>query len=108
MPFNHFSKVSVETSWSHLVHIKQQQIKNKSKMLEYVELVTLLVKHDEFINICNDIIAPSACYWKYTANSVTTSDGKWRCIVIEDEQSNRKLILYTGGRKYPLYAAICV
>ena len=107
MPFNHFSKVSTETTWSHLVHIKQLQIKSNCEMLEYTELVTLLVKQDEFKKICNAIILPDVCYQKYTADSLTTSDGKWRCIVLKDEQSNQKLILYTSGRKYPLYAAIC-
>lgn len=107
MPFNHFYKVSDGTSWSDLICTKQIQIEKRSKMLEYVELATISVMHDEFNKICDDIASPNICYRKYTADSVATLDGKWKCITIREEQSNRKLILYTGGRTYPLYAAVC-
>lgn len=107
MPFNHFSRVFAETSWSDLVCANQLQIKNGCKMLEYVELVTISIMHNEFDEICNDITRSHNCYQKYTTKSVATSDGKWKCIIIKDEQSHRKLIFYTGGRIYPLYAAIC-
>lgn len=107
MPFNHFSKISDGSSWSDLICTKKIQIEKSSKMLEYVELVTISVMHGEFNRICDDIASPNICYRKYTADSVATLDGKWKCITIRDEQSNRKLILYTSGRKYPLYAAVC-
>lgn len=82
------------------------QILNKSKKIKYLEIATLEISQFEFDKICKDISIPNSCYLKYARQSVAKTDGIWRCIILRNEQDARKIILYTAGRTYPLYAAI--
>lgn len=106
MPFCHFSRVFDGTTWSDLKVNTKLQTSNKCKKLEYVELVLVAVEQYEFDIMCNDLSKSRDCYQKYADKSVAGLDGKWKCIVIENIQSKKKIIIYTAGRKYPLYAAI--
>jgi len=107
MPFCHFSRVYKGTSWADLKANKRLQIARNCKELEYYELITVTVDQAEFDQICNDVSCTRPCYQKYAYQSLPTSDGKWNCIVIKNRQSEQKIILYTAGRMYPLYAAVC-
>lgn len=106
MPFCHFSRVYKGTTWLSLRATSEWQSKNNCKKLEYLEITTITVDQTEFKAICDDISYPRDCYREFTSESRTTSDGKWKCIVIEDRKSGQQIILYTAGRVYPLYAAI--
>lgn len=46
-----------------------------------------------------------SCYQKYAHQSTSSSDGKWKCIIIKSHNNKQKIILFTAGRIYPLYAA---
>ncbi len=107
MPFCHFSKVHKGTSWATLKANKQLQLSRKCREIEYVDLITIMVDQTEFDLICNDVSSTRSCYRKYTNQSIATSDGKWKCIIIKNKHNEQKIIVYTAGRTYPLYAAIC-
>lgn len=107
MPSCHFSRVYEKTTWSDLKAASGQQVKNNCKKLEYAEIATITVEQAEFKLICSDVSYPRDCYRKYTPQSCAASDGKWKCIVIKERKSGQQIILYTAGRIYPLYAAIC-
>ncbi len=107
MPFCYFSKVNEGTSWSDLKVNKQLQTSRECKKTEYSELVALTVDQKTFDDICNDVSCTKDWYQKYTHQSIATLDGKWKCIVVKKQQSEQKIILYTAGCIYPLYAAIC-
>lgn len=107
MPFCHFSRVYKGTSWMDLKANKQLQLSNKCKMIEFIELVAITVGPEEFNLLCTDLSSARSCYEKYSHQSISTLDGKWKCIVIKNQFGNQKIILYTAGRIYPLYAAVC-
>jgi hypothetical protein len=106
MPFCHFSRVYKGTSWTDLKGNEQLQLFRNCKKLEYTELVSVVVDQEEFEQICNDVSIVRSCYQKYTHQSIADLEGKWKCIVIRSQHSKRKIILYTAGRIYPLYAAV--
>lgn len=107
MPFCHFSKVYKGTSWDELKANKLLQVARNCRELEYSELVTITVEQAEFDQMCNDVSCMRPCYRKYANQSLASLDGKWKCIVIDNEKSKQRIILYTAGRMYPLYAAVC-
>lgn len=107
MPFCHFSRVYQGTSWTDLTANMQLQVTRSCKKLEYHSLIQIEVDPSEFNQICNDVSITQSCYRKYTKQSLATLDGKWQCITIKNRQTGQKLILYTAGQTYPLYAAIC-
>ena len=107
MPFCHFSKIFAGTTWEDIkVNNKLQSSKN-CKMIEYKELAIISVEQSVFNLICMDISKPQYCYQKYCHESCADSTGKWNCIIIECIQTKQKIIMYTAGQTYPLYAAIC-
>lgn len=75
--------------------------------MEYLELITIVANQEEFDIICNDVSCTRSCYQKYTHQSTSTLDGRWKCIIIKNQRNNQKIILYTAGHIYPLYAAVC-
>lgn len=93
-------------SWADLKANEQLQLSRKCKTLEYVELISIGVAQKEFDLICNDVSSARSCYQKYTHQSIATLDGKWKCIIIKSQHSKQKIILYTAGRIYPLYASV--
>lgn len=106
MPFCRFSKVYEGTSWLDLKFNMQYQISKKCKEMEYLELATIVVDSIEFGQICNDLSCARDCYRKYAHRSVATLDGKWQCLIIQNQNHSQKIILYMAGCLYPLYAAI--
>lgn len=107
MPFCHFSRAYKGTSWADLKSNEQLQITRGCKKMEYLELISIVVNQNEFNTICNDVSKARNCYQKYAHQSIATLDGKWRCIIIKNRHSKQKIVLYTAGRIYPLYAAVC-
>lgn len=106
MPFCHFSRVFAGMTLADLKNIYGIQEERKCKRMEYIELVLINVEQFEFTQICHDISKPQDCYQKYSLESNADFTGKWKCIVIENEQTKDRIILYTAGRISPLYAAI--
>ena len=106
MPFCHFSKICKSISGSKIKANTLLQITNNCKKIEYLKLIDIVISKPEFDAICKDISIPSLCYQKFAPQSVAGADGIWRCIILQNMQDTRKLILYTAGRIYPLYAAI--
>lgn len=106
MPFCHFTKVFEEISWDELKEKTKQQTANNCRQLEYKEVITITLSKTEFDIICNNISKPYACYQKFASLSIANAQGIWNCITLIDKQTKNKLILYTAGRPFPLYAAM--
>ena len=106
MSFLYFSKVNKGTSWSSIKNDIQFQTSNNCKKMEYSEVVAIVISTSEFDAICNDISIPNPCYFRFAPQSVARLNGIWNCIILQNAQDTRKIILYTAGRVYPLYAAI--
>lgn len=107
MPFCYFSRVHKGTSWTDLKANEQLQVIRDCKKIEYLELISIVVDQEEFDLICNDVSNARSCYQKYSHQSIATLDGKWKCITIKNRYRKQKIVLYTAGRIYPLYAAVC-
>ena len=106
MSFLYFSKVNKGTSWSSIKNDIQFQTSNNCKKMEYSEVVAIVISKSEFDAIFNDISIPNPCYFRFAPQSVARLNGIWNCIILQNAQDTRKIILYTAGRVYPLYAAI--
>lgn len=106
MPFSHFSRIFAGTTLSDLKKNNKLQEQTNCKKLEFTELTTITLSPSIFDCICNDISKPSPYYKKYTTKSIADINGKWKCIVLKNNQNSASLIIYTGGRSFPLYAAI--
>lgn len=96
MPFCHFSRVYKGTSLADLKAKEQLQISRKCKEVEYAELISILVDQEEFDFICNDLSKVRSCYQKYAHQSTSSSDGKWKCIIIKIIISNYEVFRYGG------------
>ena len=75
-------------------------------MMEYVELASINVDQSEFDLLCRDISQPQHWYQQYAHSSRADSSGIWNCIAIKCISSEQKIVLYTAGHTYPLYAGI--
>ncbi|MBQ3428012.1 MAG: hypothetical protein IJH37_12865 [Clostridia bacterium] len=106
MPFAHFSKINKGISWSVIRKNIQLQNLNSCKKIKYKIVSTILLSQSEFNIICNDISVPHRCYEKIVSLSYTDSHGVLGCIVIKNTKDLRKIILYTSGLIYPIYATI--
>lgn len=106
MPFCHFSKVYEGISWDNLKEKTKLQIANNCRQLEYKEAIAITLTKAEFDIICKNISKPYDCYQKFVPLSIPNSQGIWNCITLIDKQTQRKLILYTAGRSFPLYVAM--
>lgn len=106
MPFCHFSRVFVGTTLADLKANNERQASQNCKKIEYIELAFINVEQPEFDLLCRDISKPQRCYQKYAHESHTDSNGRWNCIVIKCIPNKQKIVLYTAGHTYPLYAGI--
>lgn len=106
MPFGYFSKINKGTSWQNLKVNDQTQSVNNRKKIEFIIIASIVVPKKEFDVVGSDISVSHACYQNFTRFSVANTFGLWQCIELRNNQDFRKLILYTAGRTYPLYAAI--
>lgn len=106
MPFCHFSKIFTGTTLADLKTNNELQTAQNCRRIEYIELVSINIEQPEFDLLCRDISKPQCCYQKYVFDSRADSSGRWNCIVIKCKPNKQKIILYTAGHTYPLYAAI--
>ncbi len=106
MPYCHFSKVYRGMKWVDVEKVKNLQIQRKCKELEYCILACYAVSDEVFNQFCEDISIPRHIYQDVADQSIASPEGKWKCIVIENAQCTKRIILYTAGRLYPLYVAI--
>lgn len=105
MSYSHFVKVKAGTNLQEIKAKRAEQNSNNCKKIEYKDLVCLQLKEDAFncvgINLYNSI----KYYAEYARHSIADTGGRWQCIVLKNIASGEKLIIYTGGRLRPLYAA---
>lgn len=106
VPFCHFSRVFVGTTLWDLKANNEKQVSQNCKKIEYMELACISLDQTEFDLLCRDISKPQHCYQKYVLESCADSSGRWNCIVIKCIPSKQKIVLYTAGHTYPLYAGI--
>lgn len=106
MPFCHFSRVFAGTTLWDLETNNEQQVSQNCKKIEYIELLCINLEQSEFDLLCRDISKPQHCYEKYAFASRADSSGRWNCIVIKCISNKQKIVLYTAGLTYPLYAGV--
>ena len=106
MPFCHFSRVFVGKTLRDLKANNEHQVSRNCKKIEYMELSCINLEQSEFDLLCRDMSKPQHCYQKYALESRTDSSGRWNCIVIKCISTKQKIVLYTAGHTYPLYAGI--
>ncbi len=106
MFFCHFSKVHRGISWSTIQENTRLQNSNHCQKIAYTEIAAVTLSESEFKTICRDISKPHPCYQQFAPLSLAKEDGTWQCISLIEPIANQKIILYTAGRKWPLYAAI--
>ena len=106
MLYCRFFKVNQDTNWDTLSKCSRIHEQNMRKTLPYKILDTLVVPQSEFNNICDKIYLSHLAYKELASKSVAGLDGIWSCIVLCGDKDSRKLIIYTAGQIYPLYAGI--
>ena len=102
----HFSRVLDDTSWKGLLDATQKQRKNNCIPLNYEVVNRISLSISDFDTLTEKIISPHSSYLKYTRQSIPSTHGTWKCIVISNDHDSRQVALYTAGRTFPLYAAI--
>lgn len=105
MSYSHFVKVKAGTNLQEIKAKQAEQISNNCKKVEYKDLVHLRLKEDDFRYVGINLYDSTAYYMDYAKYSIADIDGRWWCIVLQNIVSQEKLIIYTGGRLFPLYAA---
>jgi hypothetical protein len=108
MPVAHFSRVVDDTCLQNLLVASQTQNERKCKPLHYETLIDLSLSISDFESIAVAIARPHPCYLPYAFRSVADNHGIWRCILVRNQLDDRKIVLYTAGRTFPLYAALIV
>lgn len=105
MPTAYFSRVLNNTTWDNLLVVSQIQQARNCKPMFYNTLAEISINSSDFDRLGESLTNPNQCYLRYTSQSIADRDGIWNCIVVKSRTDNRKIVLYTAGRTYPLYAA---
>ena len=105
MSYNHFVKVTTKTDLQEIKTKRVEQNSNNCKKIEYKDLVYLRLQEDAFNSVGINLYNSIEYYVDYARHSIADTDGRWWCIVLKNVASEEKLIIYTGGRLRPLYAA---
>lgn len=100
-----FSRVNVATSYSSLVWDAKRQMEAANKPMNYTTISQIYVPDEQFIMVMNNIITPLPQYIPHYINSITSLTGIWQCIEVKSTSDIRGIIVYMGGRTFPLYAA---
>lgn len=106
MPCCRFFKVNQSTNWDSLYESTRIHELNMRKTQQYKVLTTIVLPQNQFDSICEKIYLPDPAYREFASMSVASLDGIWNCIVLCEKKESRKLIIYTAGQMYPLYAGI--
>ena len=105
MPRGYFFRIYNETSLNDLKAKKTIQKAKNCKQMEYEELVSLYLSANDFECVCSNLLNAAEYCIEYSNQSTAGLNGKWRCIILENTITGEQLIIYTGGRSFPLYAA---
>lgn len=100
-----FSRVDVTTSYSSLVIEAKRQMKVANRPMNYKIIAQIYVPDEQFNIIIHNVITPIPQYIPYYINSITSSTGIWQCIEVKSTSDIRGIVVYMGGRTFPLYAA---
>lgn len=102
----HFVKVNEGITWNKILELSQNQINNSIKSLEYISIAELILKKEDFQDIKSCISCPHPSFISLAEQSITGSNGIWKCITIHCDFEIHDIIIYTSGRTIPLYVAI--
>ena len=106
MNCTNFIKVSKTMTWNELKKIIINTNNIKATPLQYAIVTTIDVSAENFDIISESIYNSYQFYMNYTLLSTPTPKGVWNCILIQCAENSKNLLIYTGGRVYPLYASI--
>ena len=88
-----------------LLNATNEHKKKDLKETPYRIIGTIRPSRPEFAAIADRIGSVFIDYHELSKNSTTNSDGVMNCIEVVDPDFRIKMILYTAGERYPLYAA---
>lgn len=106
--FCHFSKVNETTTLADLLKAGKEHKKRGLKEVPYRIIGTIKPSKSEFVARTKKISSPIVGCEELSKNSTTDSDGVLNCIEIINPDLKIKIIVYTAGEFYPLYAAAII
>jgi hypothetical protein len=106
MPKAYFIKINNDTTWANIVNAIKVQIANSRKQLEYNSIIELSIDKSDFDSLATSICKPHTLYSKWCSASLANDNGIWNCITISCKHDKRKMVIYTAGRTFPLYASV--
>ena len=91
----HFSRVLDDTSWKSLLDATRKQRKNNCIPLNYEVVNRISLSISDFDTLTEKIISPHySSYLKYTRQSITSTHGIWKCIVISNDHDSRQVPVF--------------
>ena len=101
----YFLKVTPQTTILDLRENAISQIKHGHKAVQFNMIGEVCLSASDFEQFSDKISAPISDV-NLCTKSVTTREGRLNCINIKCNTDDRNVVVYTGGRTIPLYAAI--
>lgn len=102
----YFSKITPHMSWNKLISNITTQKENNRTPLPYSIVAKIVISPLEFSRLSSNLHVPNRCYAPYASLSITSKSGIWNCLLIMSSNDDRKLLLFTAGNLYPLYASV--
>lgn len=102
----YFYKVDSTTTWTSLTYKTYQSIILHRKPLLYNCICKIFLNKIEFDSVCQKIYNVTPFCYKYYHMSITDYNGIHNCIEVLCKSNSNKIIIYTAGELFPLYAAI--
>ncbi|MNW44321.1 hypothetical protein D3C74_215510 [compost metagenome] len=106
MPEAYFAKVDTSINFGELFHLIHQQKENSRKKIKFNSLKEIYIDKNQFEYLKNNISISNPSYAFWGSQSVPDNKGIWNCITIKCDTIPQVIIVYTGGRTFPLYISI--
>lgn len=101
----YFMKVTPQTTISDLNENANYQMRHGHKAVRFNAIGEICLSASDFKQFSDRIYVPISDV-DLCLKSVTSKDGKLNCIIVKCNTDNRNVVVYTGGRTIPLYAAV--
>ena len=103
----YFLKVTPQTTILDLKENAICQMKHGHKAVRFNVIGEVCLLASDFEQFSDRIYLPISDV-NLCLKSVTDKEGRLNCIIVRCNTDNRNVVVYTGGRTIPLYAAILV
>ena len=106
VPEAYFVKVDILVKFDELYHLIQLQKEKSRKKIKYNSLTEISININQFEYLKKNISKPNPSYALWSSQSVADNKGIWNCITIKCDTKSQIIIVFTGGRTFPLYISI--